>query len=64
MTELTTQNIKEASFGKKFKKLLENIFFFFFFFFFFFDLFSKNYRRLIKNSEILLAFILLEKGNF
>ena len=31
MTELTTQNIKEASFGKKFKKLLENIFFFFFF---------------------------------
>ena len=60
MTELTTQNIKEASFGKKFKKLLENIFFFFFFF----DIFSKNYRRLIKNSEILLAFILLEKGNF
>ena len=59
MTELTTQNIKEASFGKKFKKLLENIFFFFFF-----DIFSKNYRRLIKNSEILLAFILLEKGNF
>ena len=58
MTEITTQNIKEASFGKKFKKLLENIFFFFF------DLFSKNYRRLIKNSEILLAFILLEKGNF
>ena len=30
MTELTTQNIKEASFVKKFKKLLENIFFFFF----------------------------------
>ena len=59
MTELTTQNIKEASFGKKFKKLLENIFFFFFFY-----IFSNNYRRLIKNSEILLAFILLEKGNF
>ena len=56
MTELTAQNIKGASFGKKFKKLLENIFFL--------DIFSKNYRRLIEELRNSIGFYTVRKRKF
>ena len=46
-----------ASFGKRFKKLLENIFFFF-------DIFSKNYRRLIEELRNSIGFYTVRKSKF